>query len=106
MHNFSTKFKTALLLLFLCIGKSYAIQETDTLKVHYNSLSSIQKISYYDNLSYYGKITYKDFFYRNLPPLLSDKKIQSNKNSLIKLKFSLVDVYLIKENNAKAPRLD
>jgi two-component sensor histidine kinase len=82
--------------------KSYAIQEIDTIKTHYKSLSSIEKIIYFDKLSYYGKRTYKDFFYRHLPLLLLDEKIQSNKNDLIKLKFSLVDIYSIKENNAKA----
>lgn len=80
----------------------FAVEGTDTLKAHYNSLPSIDKIHFYENLNLNDKRSYKDFFYQNLPQLLFDDKIKSNRKELIKLQFVLAEAYNIKGNEIKA----
>jgi two-component sensor histidine kinase len=105
MSNFSINFKITLLFFLLCFSKGFAIEETDTVKTHFYSLKSIDKVFFYDKLSPNDKIVYKDFFNQNLPKLIFDEKIRSNKKKSIKLKFSLAEVYNIKENDIKAIEL-
>ncbi|MET0759913.1 MAG: histidine kinase dimerization/phosphoacceptor domain -containing protein [Flavobacterium sp.] len=102
MFRSSIKFNITLLLLLFYSSMGYAFGETDPIKTRFNSLPSIDKIHFYENLNLNDKRIHKDFFYQNLPHLLLDEKIKSNQKELIKLQFVLAEVYNIKGNEIKA----
>lgn len=94
--------KIALSLLLLLPSIGYSIEGRDSIKTTFNTKKGFDKVVFYEQLSLNNKRAYKDFFYQNLPKLLSDERIKSNKKNLIHLKFVLAEVCNVKGDEIKA----
>jgi len=72
-------------------------QNSDKIKAEFLKRKGIKKVAYYEKLNLNQKRAYRDFFYQNFPKLASDDGINANKKTQIRYKFSLAEVYNIKE---------
>lgn len=72
-------------------------QNSDKIKTEFLKRKGIEKVAYYEKLNLNQKRAYRDFFYQNFPKLASDDGINANKKTQIRYKFSLAEVYNIKE---------
>lgn len=97
---FSRKIKFTFLLIFQLL-MSHA-QNSDKIKNEFLSRKGIEKVAYYEKLNLNQKRAYRDFFYQNFPKLASDERINSNKKTQIRYKFSLAEVYNIKEEELQS----
>lgn len=77
-------------------------QNSDKIKTEFLQRKGIEKVAYYEKLNLNQKRAYRDFFYQNFPKLASDENINSNKKTLIRYKFSLAEVYNIKEEELQS----
>lgn len=77
-------------------------QSGNKIKTEYASRKGFDKVIFYENLNLNQKRSYRDFFYSNLPKISKDEEILSNKKNQIRYKFSLAEVYNIKEDELKS----
>ncbi|MEW5677206.1 histidine kinase dimerization/phosphoacceptor domain -containing protein [Flavobacterium enshiense] len=77
-------------------------QSGNKIKVEFNSRKGIDKIIFYENLNLNQKRVYRDFFYQNFPKLATDEQINSSKKNQIRYKFTLAEIYNIKEEELKS----
>lgn len=68
----------------------------------YKAQKGINKVAFYESLTLTQKRSYRDFFYNNFPKLATDDAIVSNKKNQIRYKFSLAEIYNIKEEELKS----
>lgn len=98
--KFSLKhFFVFILLIQITLGFS---QSGNKIKTEYNSRKGFDKVIFYENLNLNQKRSYRDFFYTNFPKLTTNEEILSNKKNQIRYKFSLAEVYNIKEEELKS----
>lgn len=72
------------------------------IKTEYNLRKGVDKLIFFEKLNLNQKRAYRDFFYENFPKLASNEQINSNKTIQIRYKFSLAEVYNIKEDELKS----
>ncbi len=77
-------------------------QSGNKIKTEYTSKKGFDKVILYENLNLNQKRSYRDFFYTNFPRLTTNEEILSNKKNQIRYKFSLAEVYNIKEEELKS----
>lgn len=88
-----------IILIQITLGFS---QSENKIKTEYNLQKGFDKVIFYENLNLNQKRSYRDFFYTNFPKLTTDEEILSNKKNQIRYKFSLAEVYNIKEEELKS----